>query len=207
MCSEPATSVKQQPKKRRRKDVIKTQGGNEDGQNPSKHVKTGNKGRKSSSSFERNSTNQSNMHSSNVPDASQANAAEVSIKKKTADTQNAVDPSGSLQSKDVDQPKIGVFSSQSHNNKLKDSGELQDTSAQRLSSSLVSKPHHGKLNSANELDQSVQQKEKSVPVERFDLNIPPSRDLPQMTVSDSSLEMYSLRSGCPFKWSFFHMNV
>lgn len=189
MCSEPATSAKQQPKKRRRKDVIKTQGGNEDGQNPSKHVKTGNKGRKSSLSNERNSTNQSNMHSSNVPDASQANAAEVSIKKKTTDTQTVMDPSGSLQHKDADQPKIGVLSSQSHNNKLKDSGEL------------VSKHHYGKLNSANELDQSVQQKEKSVPVERFDLNIPPSRDLPQMTVSDSSLEMYSLHSGSPFKWS------
>ncbi|KAH6782630.1 hypothetical protein C2S51_007923 [Perilla frutescens var. frutescens] len=176
---EPATSAKQQPKKRRRKDVTKIQGGNEDGQNPNKHVKTGNKGRKSSSSIERNSTSQLNMHSENVLEVSQTNAAEVSIKKKTADTQTVMDPSGLLQYKDADQKKIGASSSQNHNNKLKDSSELQNSSAQRLNSSLVSKPHQGKLNNADELDQSIQKKEKSGHVERFDLNIPPSRDLPQ----------------------------
>lgn len=185
MCSEPATSAKQQPRKRRRKDVTKTQGGNEDGENPNKHIKIGNKGRKSSSSIERNTNSHFNMHSTNVVDASQASAAECSIKKKTAHNQIVMDPSGSLEYKDAQQQKLGVLSSQNHNNKLKDSSELQGASAQGPISSPVSKPQYGKVNNAKELDQSIQQKEKSGPVERFDLNIPPSRDLPQIVVSDS----------------------
>ncbi|XP_057795682.1 ubinuclein-1-like isoform X3 [Salvia miltiorrhiza] len=175
---EPTTSAKQQPRKRRRKDVTKTQGGNEDVQNPNKHIKLGNKGRKSSSSIERNTTSQFNLHSTNVLEASQADAAGGSMKKKTADNQIVMDPTGSLERKDADQQK--VFPSQNHNNKLKDSSELQDASAQRPSCSPVSKPQYGKLNNAKELDQSIQQKDKSGPVERFDLNIPPSRDLPQI---------------------------
>lgn len=192
MCSEPATSIKEQPKKRRRKEVTKTHGGNEDGQNPKKHARIGTKGRKSSSSIERNTTSQFNMHSANVLDASQANATEVSIKKKTADSQTMLNPSGSSEYKDADQQKIGAFSVQSHNNKLKDNSELQDASAQRPNSSPASKPQHGKPNSSKELDQSIQQKGKRGPVERFDLNIPPSRDLPQMAVSNSVLKCIHL---------------
>lgn len=180
MCSEPTISATQQPKKRRRKDVTKAQGGNEDGPNPNKHIKIGNKGRKSSSSIERNTTSQFNVQSTNVLEASQANATEASAKKKIADHQTLMDPTASLEHKDADQQKIGVFSSQNHNNNLKDSSELQDASAQRPNSSPVSKPHYTKLNKAKELGH----------VARFDLNIPPSRDLPQIAVSDF------LRCGC-----------
>ena len=180
MCSEPTISATQQPKKRRRKDVTKAQGGNEDGLNPNKHIKIGNKGRKSSSSVERNTTSQFNVQSTNVLEASQANAAH----------QTLMDPTASLEHKDADQQKIGVFSSQNHNNKLKDSSELQDASAQRPNSSPVSKPQYTKLSKAKELDQSVQRNEKSGHVARFDLNIPPSRDLPQIAVSEF------LRCGC-----------
>ncbi|XP_042040487.1 ubinuclein-1-like isoform X1 [Salvia splendens] len=177
---EPTISATQQPKKRRRKDVTKAQGGNDDGLNPNKHIKIGNKGRKSSSSVERNTTSQFNVQSTNVLEASQANATEASVNKKIADHQTLMDPTASLEHKDVDQQKIGVFSSQNHNNKLKDSSELQDASAQRPNSSPVSKPQYTKLNKAKELDQSVRRNEKSGHVARFDLNIPPSRDFPQI---------------------------
>ncbi|KAI3464559.1 hypothetical protein Pfo_021222 [Paulownia fortunei] len=195
---EPAITTNQQPKKRRRKDVTKGQSGNNDGQNPNKHVKIGNKGRKASSSIERNSTSQShrvavpNIHSADVVlfEAPPTNAAENSLKKKTADTQITMDSSGLLnvdgirQDKDAEQQRTGVLSSQNHNNKLKESSDLQDTSAQRSNdkSLHVSKSHSAKqLINADELDQSIQQKEKGGLVERFDLNVPASRDSLQIT--------------------------
>ncbi|PIN22029.1 hypothetical protein CDL12_05274 [Handroanthus impetiginosus] len=194
---EPAISTNQQPKKRRRKDVTKGQGGNDDEHNPNKHVKLGNKGRKASSAIERNSTSQSHrmpvpsMHNSDVPvEASPTNAAEISSKKKTADTQILMDPSGLSNvdgirlDKDADQQRTGVLSSQNHNNKRNEANELQDTSAQRSNdkSSHVSKSHSGKqLNNADEQDQAMQRKEKSPLVERFDLNVPASREPLQIT--------------------------
>ncbi|XP_011102226.1 uncharacterized protein LOC105180235 isoform X3 [Sesamum indicum] len=154
---EPTISTNQQPKKRRRKDVTKGQVGMDDGHNPNKHVKIGNK-----------------------------DAAEVSLKKKTVDTQIMVDPlglssvDGIRQDKDADQQRTRVISSQNHNNHRKESSELQDdTLAQRPNdkSSHVSKSHSGKqLSNVDGLDQAIQRKEKGGLVERFDLNIPASRD-------------------------------
>ncbi|KAL8482227.1 hypothetical protein ACS0TY_028399 [Phlomoides rotata] len=185
---EPVISTEQQPKKRRRKGVTNSQDGNDDGQNPKKLVKIGNKGRKASSSIGRNSTSQANkvavpdVHGANLPEASRTNAAEALLKKKTTDTQTTMDPSGLSQDKDADQQRTGVISSENHNSKLKDNSELQDASTQRPNSSLVSKSHSAKQpNNADELDQSLQQKEKSALVERFDLNIPASRDPMQIT--------------------------
>lgn len=200
--SDPAVPANQQPKKRRRKDVTKGQGGNADANNPNKHVKIGNKGRKASSLIERNSTSQShilaeaNVHSSVVLEASPKNATETSLKKKTADSQVTMDPLGlsnvdaTRQDKDADQQKSGVLLSQSHNNKLKESSEFQDDCPQRSNdkSSHFSKCHLGKqLNTADELDQSIQRKEKAALVERFDLNVPASRASLQTTVSNSCI--------------------
>lgn len=165
--------------------MTKTQCGNEDGHNPNKHVKIGNKDRKSSSSIERNRTSQLNLHSMNVLEASQANATEASMKKKNADNQTAINPTASLEHKDAKHQMTGVISSHNHNTKPKDSSELQDASAQKPNSAPVSKPQYGKLNNAKELDKSIQKKDQSGSVGRFDLNITPSRDLPQIAVSDS----------------------
>ncbi|XP_011102211.1 ubinuclein-1 isoform X1 [Sesamum indicum] len=190
---EPTISTNQQPKKRRRKDVTKGQVGMDDGHNPNKHVKIGNKGRKALSSNERNSMNQSHIvalpsvHRSDLLfEASPTDAAEVSLKKKTVDTQIMVDPlglssvDGIRQDKDADQQRTRVISSQNHNNHRKESSELQDdTLAQRPNdkSSHVSKSHSGKqLSNVDGLDQAIQRKEKGGLVERFDLNIPASRD-------------------------------
>ncbi|GFP89852.1 hypothetical protein PHJA_001129000 [Phtheirospermum japonicum] len=180
---EPAITTNQQPKKRRRKDMTKGQTGN-DVHNPNKHVKIGNKGRKTSSSIERNSTSQShrvtapNILSADVQfEPSPTNAAE-SLKKKTADSQISINPSGPSNvegirlDKDADQ-----------NNKSKESSELQDTSAQRSNDKILhsSKSHSGKKqSSADELDQTIQRKEKGRIIERFDLNVPATRD-PQIT--------------------------
>lgn len=171
--------------------MTNSQDGNDVGQNPNKLVKVGNKGRKTSSSIGRNSTGQSNrvaapdVHGANVLEASRTNAAEALLKKKTAHTQATMGPSGLAQDKDADQQRTGVISSQNNNSKLKNNSELRDSSTQRPSSSLVSKSHSAKHpNNADELDQSLQQKEKSAFVERFDLNVPASRDPVQITVSN-----------------------
>ncbi|XP_047958159.1 ubinuclein-1-like isoform X2 [Salvia hispanica] len=179
-CIESTTTDKQQPRKRRREDVTKTQGGNEDGHSPNKHIKIGNKERKSPSSVKRNTTSQFNLHSTNVLEASQANATEASLKKKNADNPTAINPAASLEHKDAKHQMTGFISSHNRNTKPKDSSELQDASTQKPNSSSVSKPQYGKLNNAKELDKSIQKKDQSGSVGRFDLNITPSRDLPQI---------------------------
>ncbi|KAL3840045.1 hypothetical protein ACJIZ3_024636 [Penstemon smallii] len=188
---EPPILTDQQPKKRRRKDMTKSHGVSDDGHHPKKHVKTGNKGKKVPSSVERNSSGQSQRvaepkgHSEGVQhQASPANALEASLKKKKSHTKITVDssgpPNGEFVEKDkgTEQQRTGALSSKNHNNK-KDGSELQDTLSQRSNDkgSYLSKSLMGKqpINS-NELDQSIQRKEKGRLVEGFDLNVPASRD-------------------------------
>ncbi|KAL9173159.1 hypothetical protein ABFS82_03G095100 [Erythranthe guttata] len=176
---ETAIPTHQQPKKRRRKDVAKGQGGDDDSHTPNKHLKIENKGRKATSSFERNSTSQSLRVA--AASVQSSDAAEVSLKKKNADSQITMDPLALSKADGVRQDK----DSQSHNHKLKESSEPQETSGQRSNdkSSHVSKSHSGKqVNNAGELDLATQRKEKSGLVERFDLNVPASRDSSQTTV-------------------------
>ncbi|KAL6515506.1 hypothetical protein OROHE_018540 [Orobanche hederae] len=192
---EPTITTNQQLKKRRRKDVTKGQSGNNDVYNPNKHVKIRRERRKGLSSVERNSTSQSHrviasgILSVDVPfEPSPTNAA-VSLKKRTVDDQLTMNPSGQpsvegiWQDKDAAQQRIGVLSAKDHSNNLNKSSKLQDTPAQRSNdkSLHVSKSHSRKqLNDADELDQTIQRKEKGGIVERFDLNVPASRD-PQIT--------------------------
>ncbi|KAL6582827.1 hypothetical protein OROMI_004905 [Orobanche minor] len=75
----------------------------DDGHNPKKIAKVGNKGRKGSSLIQSNSTTQShrvvmaNIHGANMQfQTAPANAAEVSIKKKIADSNVKEDSSGLL---------------------------------------------------------------------------------------------------------------
>ncbi|KAI3460559.1 hypothetical protein Pfo_017222 [Paulownia fortunei] len=187
---EPTISKNQQPKKRRRKDLTKGHDGSDDGQNPNKIVKIGNKGR-TSALIQRNSTSQShrvampNIHGEAMQiQASPSNAAEVSLKKKTVDAQTTLDPSGLLNGDairhdtDTDQQRPGVLSSKNHICKWKES-EPQDTLTQKSNdqTSHVSKSHSGKqLNKVADLDQPIQPKEKGGLAERFDLNVPSNRD-------------------------------
>ncbi|CAA2978111.1 Hypothetical predicted protein [Olea europaea subsp. europaea] len=186
---EPASLPNQQPKKRRRKDMAKGPGDNVDGPNPSEHVKIGNKGKKAASMMERNSTSEShkvpvpNVRSEDVQFQDLTNAAEVSIKKKTADTKTASGPSelsngdGISQEKYIDQQRTGVVSSKNHGNKSKEGYELLDTSTQMSNDKSLysSKTLSGMpVNSSDEVSQSIQRKEKGGVLENPDLNGPAS---------------------------------
>ncbi|KAL7128344.1 hypothetical protein ABFS83_14G310000 [Erythranthe nasuta] len=187
---EPTIPTNQQPKKRRREDLTKGHGGSDDGHNPNKNVKIGNKVRKTSSS-QRNSGSQShkgaipNIHGEDMQfQASPMHTAEVSIKNKTAESQTTRNPSGLLngdavrQNMATDQQRSVVLSLKSHVSKLKET-ELQNTSTQRSNNknSDASKSRFGKQkNNVDGLDQSIQQKGKGGLIERFDLNVPAMGD-------------------------------
>ncbi|KAL8459460.1 hypothetical protein ACS0TY_036811 [Phlomoides rotata] len=141
---EPIVSKDQQPKKRRRKDLI-IGSGSDDGHNPHKIMKMGNKGKKASSSIQISSTSQSHKEAtSNIHKREdlQANAADISLRKK-ADIHVKVDSSGLRNGDaikhdvDTNQQRPGVFPS----NNTKES-EIQDTSAQR---SIDKKSHKAAL--------------------------------------------------------------
>ncbi|KAL6492910.1 hypothetical protein OROGR_032669 [Orobanche gracilis] len=192
---EPTITTNQQLKKRRHKDVTKGQRVNNDVCNPNKHEKIGRKRRKGLPSIEGNSTSQSHrviapgILSVDKPFEPSPKNAAVSLKKRTADDQLTMNPSGQPsvegieQDKDAAQQRTGVLSAREHSNNLNKSSKLQDTLAERSNdkSLRVCKSHSGKqLNDADELDQTIQQKGKGGIVERFDLNVPASRD-PQNT--------------------------
>lgn len=176
---EPTISMDMQPKKRRRKDLAKG-GGSDDGRNPQKVMKMGNK-RKSSSSIPKSLTSQ--LYKEAIPTVdmvvqdSPENLTELLIKK-TAEIQIPVDPSGLQNGDDTgpdfkDQQIPGVNPSEKRISKLKES-EPQNTSTQRSNNKIshVSKSHSGKqLENVDGLDLLIQQKEKGGLVERVDLNV------------------------------------
>ncbi|KAL0323312.1 UNVERIFIED_CONTAM: Ubinuclein-1 [Sesamum angustifolium] len=187
---EPTICTNQQPKKRRRKDLMQGHGGSDDGHNPNKIVKVGNRGRKRNSTSQSHGVSMPNIHGVDMQfQVSLPNASEVSLKKKTRDMPTVVHPSELLngdairEDTETDLQIPGDPSSKNHITKWKES-EFQDTSTQRSNDKNphLSKPHTEKqLYNIDDLDQSTQQKEKSGVVERFDLNIPASRDsLPTM---------------------------
>ncbi|KAL0391763.1 UNVERIFIED_CONTAM: Ubinuclein-1, partial [Sesamum radiatum] len=194
---EPTICTNQQPKKRRRKDLMQGHGGSDDGHNPNKIVKVGNRGRKRNSASQSHGVSMPNIHGVDMQfQVSLPNASEVSLKKKTRDMPTVVHPSELLngdairEDTETDLQIPGDPSSKNHITKLKES-EFQDTSTQRSNDKNphLSKPHTEKqLYNIDDLDQSTQQKEKSGVVERFDLNIPASRDsLPTMRKEGSSV--------------------
>ncbi|XP_051139703.1 ubinuclein-2-like isoform X2 [Andrographis paniculata] len=188
---EPTMSTDQLPKKRRRKDGMGGQGG-EDGHRSNKLMKTGNKSRKAPSLIERNSKSQlpsvaaSSVHSANLLSENYlANAAEVSGKKKTTDTQIASvsvelpNSDAIMHGKGDDHQRNKVLSLLNHNNKQKESSELRESSAQRSNDRNLhgTKSQSGKQrNNADEQDQSVQGKTKVEHAGRYDLHVPAMRD-------------------------------
>ncbi|KAL6522165.1 hypothetical protein OROMI_032042 [Orobanche minor] len=179
---EPTISANQQPKKRRRKDLTKGHTESDDGHNPKKIAKLGNKGRKASSLSQSNSTTQShrvvmpNIHGANMQfQTAPANAAEVSIKKKTADL-NVKEESSGLSNGVRHRPE--VLSSKNHSSKGEHS-EPQTNSTHRSNGKSLhaSKAHSERqLDNVDDLDKLIQQNEKGGIVAGFDLNVPASRD-------------------------------
>ncbi|KAA8538401.1 hypothetical protein F0562_028053 [Nyssa sinensis] len=191
--NEPTLSPHQQPKKRRRKDLGKGHGENNDGHVPNKHVKVGKKaagrlvplvGKSSSSPFI--SMAVPTKHCEDVKFQDQMSASVICSKKKSADTKTTLDlnfplkvsngdvPLSLLEEKDIDKQKTGVLLSEDHGNKLKDGKELSDSSHQRShdkSSYAQFKPHSGRsMSNVDELEQSVQRKEKNDIREQPDIN-------------------------------------
>ncbi|KAL6504864.1 hypothetical protein OROHE_023622 [Orobanche hederae] len=179
---EPTISANQQPKKRRRKDLTKGHTESDDGHNPKKIAKLGNKGRKASSLIQSNSTTQShrvvmpNIHGADMQfQTAPANAAEVSIKKKTADL-NVKEESSGLSNGVRHRPE--VLSSKNHSSKGEHS-EPQTNSTHRSNGKSLhaSKAHSERqLDNVDDLDQLIQQNDKGGIVAGFDLNVPASRD-------------------------------
>ncbi|KAL3641739.1 hypothetical protein CASFOL_012554 [Castilleja foliolosa] len=165
---EPTIPTSQQPKKRKRKDLTY----NDDGHNPNKNVKTGGKVRKASSLIQKNPTSQSHdvaMPNVNGEDiqlqAVPANAAEVSMKKKTADphTDGVI-----RKDKGIDGPRPEILSSKNHGSSKGKASGPQDISTHRSNgkSPHASKPHSGQqLANANNL-------EKGGPAASLNLNLP-----------------------------------
>ncbi|CAK9152025.1 unnamed protein product [Ilex paraguariensis] len=143
---EPTLLANQQPKKRRRKDLAKGNGGSDDGHVLNKHVKVGKKIAGKSEPLVGN-------HS----------------------TYPSQDPSPSKE-KDIDKQKTIVLPSKNCGNKMKEESELSDTSNQRsIEKSFYAqcKSQSGRLpNNVDDLDQSVQRKDKSTISERPDVNVP-----------------------------------
>ncbi|XP_073140641.1 ubinuclein-1 isoform X2 [Henckelia pumila] len=165
---EPSISANQQPKKRRRRDLAKEQGGLDDGLHPSKLVKIGDKGRKASA-IEKKLVSQSNRVV-----APNAQGSKITLDPSGMSNGDPMGPD-----KDADQQRTGVLPLKSSNNKQKEGSELQDTAIRRSidKSSYENKSHSGKaISNADESDQSAQQKEKAALAERFDLNVPASKD-------------------------------
>ncbi|KAL6556993.1 hypothetical protein OROHE_006869 [Orobanche hederae] len=154
----------------------------DDGHNQKKIAKLGNKGRKASSLIQSNSTTQShrvvmpNIHGANMQfQTAPANAAEVSIKKKTADPNVKEDSSGLLNGV---RQRPEVPSSKNHSSTGEHS-EPQTNSTHRSNGKSLhaSKAHFERqLDNVDDLDQLIQQNEICRIVAGFDLNIPASRD-------------------------------
>ncbi|KAL6529060.1 hypothetical protein OROHE_014804 [Orobanche hederae] len=138
----------------------------DDGHNPKKIAKLGNKGRKASSLIQSNSTTQShivvmpNIHGANMQfQTALANAAQVSIKKKTVDPNVKEDSSGLLNGV---RQRPGVPSSKNHSSTGEHS-EPQTNSTHRSNGKSLhaSKAHSGRqLDNVDDLDQLIQQSEK-----------------------------------------------
>ncbi|CAA2991994.1 Hypothetical predicted protein [Olea europaea subsp. europaea] len=179
--SEPPSLPNQQPKKRRRKDPAKGPVGSGYRPNPSEHVKIGNKGKKTASMIERNSTSEShgvpvpNVQGEDMQFQALTNATEVLSKKKTAAGPSELSNGDSIrQEKDIDQQRTGVDSSKNHGNKSKEGYELLDTSAQRSNDKSFKTQSGMPVKSSDEVSQSIQRKEKGEVLERPDLNVPAS---------------------------------
>lgn len=193
-------------KKRRRKDLEKGHPENHDGRSSNKHTKVGKTTMGKSAlmvakSFSNLSQNMAITHGHLEDEKlqNQLNMPGHSSKKKTGDTKMILDPSPSSkiyngdtstsvqEAKDIDQPKSGVLPSKNLGSKSKESCGPSDSLQQNIlekSAHAPSKPQPGKpLNSTDEIDSSIQLKEKHSIRELPDINLPAGKYSMQTAVS------------------------
>ncbi|KAG2663303.1 hypothetical protein I3760_16G022500 [Carya illinoinensis] len=183
--NEPNALPNQQPKKRRRKDLEKGHGGNDEFHASSKHVKKDRMAaakittmlmKKDSSSPSQNlAVTSENLQEFKIQNSLVAPG--ISSKKKPADTKMIFDPAASLkvsngdasvslaEVRDIDKQKTGVIQSKSLGDKLKDSSGFFDASQQKYldkSAHVQSKSLSGRpLNNVDPLELSIRPKEKN----------------------------------------------
>ncbi|XP_047160667.1 ubinuclein-1-like isoform X3 [Vigna umbellata] len=203
--NEPAALPNQQPKKRRRKDIMKN-GENNDGHGSNKNAKVGRPASgKTASLHARNMLNLSenlvapDEHYEDLKLSNQSDVSGIISKKKAVDTKPTLDPSISLKTsnddipgvtdaKDADKQRIGVFQSKNISDKCKD-GSAFDASHQKYNEKSAyahSKSQPGRPpNSIDDCENIIRTKEKSGMCELPDLNLSEGKSATQATKSEN----------------------
>ncbi|XP_014502056.1 ubinuclein-1 isoform X3 [Vigna radiata var. radiata] len=204
--NEPAALPNQQPKKRRRKDIMKN-GENNDGHGSNKNAKVGRPASgKTASLHAKNMLNISenlvapDEHYEDLKLSNQSDVSGIISKKKTVDTKPTLDPSISLKTsnddvtgvtdaKDADKQRIGVFQSKNISDKCKDGSGSFDASHQKYNEKSAyahSKSQPGRPpNSIDDLENIIRTKEKSGMCELPDLNLSEAKSATQATKSEN----------------------
>ncbi|KAJ8450330.1 hypothetical protein Cgig2_004787 [Carnegiea gigantea] len=170
--SEPLVSANQQPKKRRRREMAKAPGDDDNGHRPGKHLKVGKKGAgRSMLSVEKHVVPASQGPVKNLEEMKiqgQVNASGTLHQNVGGDGKSLLDISQPLRSSNGDASSY-----------LADSSEKQKTGL------LAAKNHSSKLkeNNPEESEVVIQQKDKSGMRERIDLNLPDNKQTVQPIVS------------------------
>ncbi|KAK6939922.1 Hpc2-related domain [Dillenia turbinata] len=190
--NEPSYSPVQQPKKRRRKDVEKSQGEGGDGHVPNKHVKVEKKsvarpgsllGKNASVPSQSLPVISENEH---MKFQNQMNSSNTHSKKKSADPRTVPGPSMSskvsngdasaiLGEPNIEKQQTGVVQTKNTNNKLKDGSDASESSHKhhdRNSHVQIKSQTAKPLYNTNEAGSSTRRAEKEVTHELPDLNLP-----------------------------------
>ncbi|CAJ1974276.1 unnamed protein product [Sphenostylis stenocarpa] len=204
--NEPAAPPNQQPKKRRRKDILKNAGENNDGHGSNKNVKVGRPASGKTASLQaKNMLNLSDKlgapdeHYEDLKLLNQSDVSGIISKKKTADTKPTLDPSISLKTssddvpgvtdaKDADKQKIGAFQSKNISDKCKDGTGSFDASHQKYNEKSAyahSKSQPGRTPTSMDDVEIIRTKEKSAMCELPDLNLSEGKSATQAIKSEN----------------------
>ncbi|KAL5192748.1 Ubinuclein-1 [Glycine soja] len=202
--NEPPVLPNQQPKKRRRKDILKNAGENNDGHGSNKNVKVGRPASAKTASLQaKNMLNLSENlvapgdHIEDLKLPNQSDVSGIISKKKTADTKPILNPSVSLKTssdvapavtdaKDVDKQKIGAFQSKNISDKYIDGSGSFDASHHKYNEKSAyahSKSQPGRPSS--NIDDINWTKEKNGMRELPDLNLSEGKSATQATKSEN----------------------
>ncbi|KAK7410628.1 hypothetical protein VNO78_01569 [Psophocarpus tetragonolobus] len=196
----------QQPKKRRRKDILKNAGENNDGHGSNKIAKVGRPASGKTASLHANMLNSSENlvapgdHYDDLKLPNQSAVSGIISKNKSADPKSILDPSVSLKTssddvptvtdaKDADKNKIGAFQSKNIGDRYKDGSGLFDASHQKYNEKSAyahSKSQPGRPpSSIDDLENINRTKEKNGMRELPDLNLSEGKSATHATKSEN----------------------
>ncbi|KAL2339736.1 hypothetical protein Fmac_007676 [Flemingia macrophylla] len=204
---EPPALSNQQPKKRRRKDILKNAGENNDDNGSNKNAKVGRPASGKTASLQaKNMLSSSESlvapgeHYEDLKVLNQSDVSGIILKKKAADTKPILDPSVSLKTssddvptitdaKDADKQKIGAFQSKNISDKYKDASGSFDSSHEKYSEKSAyahSKFQPGRSpGNIDDLENINRTKEKNGMREIPDLNLSDGKSATQAAKSES----------------------